>query len=170
MTFVEHTLESAPAESRRAMEQTIKSLGHLSPAVARLATSPHTLEGFLGMSALFERTTLEPVAREVVIMTVATRNACDLCVNMHTGKLRGLGAPEGLIAELREGKPLTDERLEAVREFTLAVYATAGAVPDDALNAFLSHGHTRQNALEVVLGIGAYTVSTFANRLTRASH
>ncbi|WHM41333.1 carboxymuconolactone decarboxylase family protein [Streptomyces sp. BPTC-684] len=152
------------------MEGTIKSLGRLSPAVARLAASPHTLEGFLRMSALFERTTLDPVAREVVIMTVATRNACDLCVNMHTGKLRGLGAPEELMAELREGKPLTDERLDAVREFTLAVYATAGAVPDGTLTAFLSHGHTHQNALEVVLGIGAYTVSTFANRLTGASH
>ncbi|MEU4349081.1 carboxymuconolactone decarboxylase family protein [Streptomyces sp. NPDC023838] len=152
------------------MEGTIKKLGHLSPAVARLATSPHTLEGFLRMSALFEGTTLEPVAREVVIMTVATRNACDLCVNMHTARLRQLGAGEELIAELREGKPLTDERLDAVREFTLAVYATAGAVPDDTLNAFLAHGHTRQNALEVVLGIGTYTVSTFANRLTGASH
>ncbi|OAR24118.1 alkylhydroperoxidase [Streptomyces sp. ERV7] len=170
MAFIEHTLESAPVESRRAMEGTVKHLGHLSPAVARLATSPHTLEGFLKMSALFERTTLEPVAREVVIMTVATRNDCALCVNMHTARLRRLGAPDELIGELREGKPLTDERLDAVREFTLAVYATSGAVPDAGLDAFLAQGYTRQNALEVVLGIGTYTVSTFANRLTGASH
>jgi hypothetical protein len=33
---------------------------------------------------------------------------------------------------------------------------------------FLGHGYTRQNALEVVLGIGAYTVSTLANRMTDA--
>jgi hypothetical protein len=36
------------------------------------------------------------------------------------------------------------------------------------LRAFLGHGYTARNALEVVLGIGAYTMSTFANRLTRA--
>ncbi|MFK8911114.1 carboxymuconolactone decarboxylase family protein [Streptomyces sp. YS-3] len=152
------------------MEGTVRHLGHLSPAVARMAASPHTLEGFLRMSALFESTTLDPLAREVVIMTVATRNGCALCVDMHTGKLRGLGAPEELIGRLREGKPLPDERLDAVREFTLAVYATAGEVPDAGLEAFLAHGHTPQNALEVVLGIGTYTVSTFANRLTGASH
>ncbi|MEV6553349.1 carboxymuconolactone decarboxylase family protein [Streptomyces sp. NPDC051597] len=168
--FVDHTLESAPAASRRAMEGTVRHLGHLSPAVARMAASPHALEGFLKMSALFESTTLDPVAREVVVMTVATRNACALCVDMHTAKLRGLGAAEELIGELRAGSPLSDERLDAVREFTLAVYATAGAVPDAGLEAFLSHGYTRQNALEVVLGIGTYTVSTFANRLTGASH
>jgi alkylhydroperoxidase family enzyme len=41
-------------------------------------------------------------------------------------------------------------------------------VGDDALRAFLASGYTRQNALEVVLGIGTYTMSTLANRLTGA--
>ncbi|MFF2568445.1 hypothetical protein [Streptomyces sp. NPDC058084] len=40
---------------------------------------------------------------------------------------------------------------------------------DAELDAFLAHGYTRGNALEVVLGIGTYTISTFANRLTRAA-
>ncbi len=40
---------------------------------------------------------------------------------------------------------------------------------DDAdLRDFLAYGYTEQNALEVVLGIGAYTLSTLANRLTGA--
>ena len=33
---------------------------------------------------------------------------------------------------------------------------------------FQLHGYTSQNALEVVLGIGEYTLSTFANRMTGA--
>ena len=33
---------------------------------------------------------------------------------------------------------------------------------------FLTSGYTSQNALEVVLGVGTYTMSTLANRLTRA--
>ena len=32
----------------------------------------------------------------------------------------------------------------------------------------LGHGYTAENALEVVLGIGTYTMSTLANRLVRA--
>ncbi|MGW0555608.1 carboxymuconolactone decarboxylase family protein [Streptomyces sp. NPDC002926] len=150
------------------MESTIEHLGHLPPAVAKLAASPHLLDGFLKLSALFERTTLEPVAREVVVMTVATRNECHVCVAMHTGKLRSLGAEGELIAALRERKPLGDERLEAVRQFALEVLRTAGGVGDEELRAFLAHGYTEQNALEVVMGIGTYTMSTFANRLTRA--
>ena len=38
----------------------------------------------------------------------------------------------------------------------------------EALAAFLAGGYTPRSALEVVLGIGAYTMSTLANRLTRA--
>ncbi|PVE10488.1 hypothetical protein Y717_30955 [Streptomyces scopuliridis RB72] len=99
------------------------------------------LDGFQKLTGLFESTTLDPLAREVIVMTVAVRNACHLCVVMHTGKLRALGAADELIDALREqrpGQPLPDERLEAVRQFTLAVLATAGGV------------------------------STLANRLTRA--
>ncbi|WP_405599151.1 carboxymuconolactone decarboxylase family protein [Streptomyces sp. NBC_01410] len=166
--FTEHTLESAPPASRRAMESTIKHLGHLPPAVARLASSPQLLDGFLKLSAMFEQATLDPVAREVVIMVVATRNECHVCVEMHTGKLRALGADEELIAALRERKPVGDERLEAVRQFTLEALRTAGGVGDEELKAFFTHGYTEQNALEVVMGIGTYTMSTLANRLTRA--
>lgn len=166
--FTEHTLESAPPASRRAMESTIKHLGHLPPAVARLASSPQLLDGFLKLSAMFEQATLDPLAREVVIMVVATRNECHVCVEMHTGKLRALGADEELIAALRERRPVGDERLEAVRQFTLEALRTAGGVGDEDLKAFFAYGYTEQNALEVVMGIGAYTMSTLANRLTRA--
>ncbi|MET9667795.1 carboxymuconolactone decarboxylase family protein [Streptomyces sp. NPDC006475] len=150
------------------MEAVRRNLGHLPPAVARLAASPHTLDGFLQLSALFERTTLDPVAREVVIMTVAARNECHVCVVMHTGKLRALGAGETAVAALVAQRPLDDERLEAVRRFTLDVIAASGAVGDESLAAFFGQGFTPQNALEVVMGIGTYTLSTFANRLTRA--
>ncbi|WP_307714873.1 carboxymuconolactone decarboxylase family protein [Streptomyces sp. V4I23] len=140
----------------------------LPAAVARLATSPHLLDGFLTLSAAFERTTLEPFARETVVMTVAVRNDCHVCIAMHTGKLRALGADRELIAALREQRPLPDERLEGVRQFALEVLRTAGAVGDAELRAFLAHGFTPQNALEVVMGIGTYTMSTLANRLVRA--
>ncbi|MGW1405236.1 carboxymuconolactone decarboxylase family protein [Streptomyces sp. NPDC002403] len=166
--FPDHTLESAPAAARRTMEAVTAKQGHLPSAVARIATSPELLDGFLRASAVFESTTLDPLSREVLIMTMATRNDCHVCVAMHTAKLDALGADPELIAALRERRPPADERLNAVREFTLAVLATAGAVDDAALRAFLGHGYTARNALEVVLGIGTYTMSTLANRMTGA--
>jgi AhpD family alkylhydroperoxidase len=166
--FTEHTVESAPAAARRAMTATAGHLGYLPSAVALMATSPELLDGFLKLNALFEGTTLDPVAREVLVMTIATRNGCHLCVAMHTARLTALHADAALIAALRGGETLTDRRLDAVRVFTLRVLETCGDVGDAALRAFLGQGYTEQNALEVVLGIGTYTMSTLANRLTGA--
>ena len=167
-TFPDHTIESAPAASRPVMAATAKRMGYLPAAVARMASSPELLSGFLKMTALFDTTTLEPVAREVVIFTVATRNTCHICIAMHTAKLTALDADPDLIAALREGKPVPDERLAAVQAFTLDVLDAAGAVPDRSLDAFLAQGYTVRNALDVVLGVGTYTMSTLANRMTGA--
>jgi AhpD family alkylhydroperoxidase len=166
--FTQHTLESAPAESRPLIKSTVEHLGHLPDAVAKLAESPEMLGGFLQANGLFEASTLDPLAQEVLVMTIATRNGCRVCIAMHTGRLRQLDADSALITALRNGTPVTDPRLEALRQFTLRVLATTGEVPDDQVEEFLAAGYTRRNALEVVLGIGTYTMSTFANRLVRA--
>ncbi|MEV6608666.1 carboxymuconolactone decarboxylase family protein [Kutzneria sp. NPDC051319] len=166
--FVDHTLDTAPAAARRPLKATVDKLGYLPAPVARLAASPQLLDGFLKLSAMFETTSLEPVAREVVIMTVAVRNGCHVCVAMHTAMLGGIGADAELVAALREQRPLPDAKLEALRAFTIEVMAAAGGVDDVVLKEFLEHGYTTQQALEVVLGIGAYTLSTFANRMTKA--
>jgi AhpD family alkylhydroperoxidase len=142
--------------------------GFVPAAVSLLAESPETLDSFLRLSAVFDQCTLDPLARETVIMTVAVRNGCHLCVAMHTARLTALGADADLIAALRTGRPLPDARLAAVAVFAGQVLGTAGDVGAPALGEFLRHGFTRRNALEVVLGIGAYTLSTLANRLTGA--
>jgi AhpD family alkylhydroperoxidase len=166
--FPEYTIESAPAGSRRFMVATQDHLGYLPAATARWAASPHLLEAFGRVLAIFENGTLDPVAREVVVMTIATRNGCHVCVAMHTARLTALGASPDVIAALRGPAPLADRRLDAIRVFTRQVLDTAGDVGDDALAAFLTCGYTRQQTLEVVLGIGTYTMSTLANRLTDA--
>jgi AhpD family alkylhydroperoxidase len=166
--FIDHTIESAPPAARQPMAATEKHLGYLPAAMARMAASPHLLDGFLKLNGIFEGSTLDPVARETLVMTIATRNGCHICVAMHTARLTALGVDADTIAALRNAGPLADQALEVIRIFTLRVLDTAGDVGDEALHAFLASGYTSQNALEVVLGIGTYTMSTLANRLTGA--
>lgn len=163
--FATHTLDTAPAASRPLLAKT----GLVEP-VTKLAESPEMLGGFLHVSAQFESSTLDPLAREVVVMTIATRNSCGVCIARHTGRLRELDADDDLIAALRAGAAPAEPRLAAVRTFTLRVLATAGAVPAHEVADFLAAGYTRRNALEVVLGIGAYTMSTLGNRLVEAEN
>lgn len=168
--FPDHTLESAPPAARRGLQTVVDHLGYLPAAVARLAASPEALAGFQRLSGLFEQSSLDPVAREVLVLTVATRNGCHFCVAMHSARLAALDPPgaQDLLAALRAQRPLPDRRWETLRRFVLGAMDTAGAVPDPDLAAFVEAGFTARQALDVVLGIATYTLSTLANRMTGA--
>lgn len=166
--FVQHTPEDAPVASRQVLSAAKKRFGMVPNALALLAASPTTLEAFGVFTAAFERSALSPLQREVVIMAVGFRNECEICVAMHTRSLRMLHAEPALIEALRSGESLPDPHLEALRAFTWAVMEHRGAVPERGVQAFLEAGFTREQALDVVLGVGAYTLSTYANRLVGA--
>ena len=167
MPFPAHNLASAPEESRSAMSATEREFGTIPRPVAQMATSPLLLNGVLNATHSFDQYTLRPVAREVVIMTVAVRNGCHVCIGIHSARLRKAGGAD-FVEPLRRDEPLEDQQLDAARVFTHRLMDTTGAVDDTDLADFLAAGYTEQNALEVVYGIGAYTMSTFANRLLRA--
>lgn len=168
MTFPTHTIDSAPERVRRRMSAIEDAFGYLPAGVGLMATSPETLDAFSAANAQFERATLDPVSREVAVMTIVARYECHLCVAIHSARLERLGAPAALIAALRDRKPLDDERYEALRTFTLAAMDGRGVVDDATFARFRHAGYDEQNALEVVLAIGTYTISVFANRMTDA--
>ncbi|PTR44855.1 putative peroxidase-related enzyme [Rhodococcus sp. OK611] len=168
MPFTHHTAQTAPGAARPTMATIEGKFGFLPAPVALMSESPELLQAFTRSNALFERSTLTELEREVLVLTIATRNECHVCVALHTASLTRAAAPEQLVQDLRSRQPLSDPRLEAIRRFTLEVLDAAGGVDEAQMQAFLDHGFTRRNALEVVLGVGTYTLSTFANRMTEA--
>lgn len=167
MEFIDHTVESAPLDVRPALEGAKKKFGGVPKPLARLAASPTAVAAFQDLLGHFDASSLGAVEREVVTLVVATTNACHYCVALHSRLAASALGPEA-IAALRRGEPLADARLDAVRRFTLAAIASRGDVPDDERAAFAAAGFTARQALDVVVGIATYTLSTFANRLTRA--
>jgi AhpD family alkylhydroperoxidase len=133
VTSFDESTPSAPA-ARRVMTATANHLGYLPAATARWASSPQLLDGFQKLSGLFDTTTLDPVAREVVIMTIATRNGCHLCVAMHTARRAGparLPRPRLHRAQRARGRP-------GIGTYVMSTLANrlTGAPVDDQVSAF----------------------------------
>jgi len=166
--FPVHTAETAPPAARPLMTGTQKLFGFIPSPMARLVTQPAVAGAFVQMNALWERASLSAAEREVVVMVVASENGCEYCVAMHTAMLTREGAAPELIEALRAGEPLPDARLQALAAFTRSVLRRRGDVVDEAWQAFRQAGFDYSAALEVVLGVATYTLSTFANRLTQA--
>ncbi len=79
---------------------------------------------------------------------------------MHAGKM-----PEAVIEALREGTPISDEKLQALHDFAKALLDQRGHIGDDKLQAFLDAGYSKRQALEVLTGLAAKLISSFTNAL-----
>src|SRR5258708_11610804 len=73
--------------------------------------------------------------------------------------------PDQAIAALREGQRIEDNRLEALHTFTSKVVTDRGWVSEADVNAFLAVGYTKQNVLEVILGVAVKVISNYTNHV-----
>lgn len=166
-SFPSFDLGTAPRAAQPILAETQRKFGMLPSPVARLAAAPAVLQAALAGLEVFEHSSLAPLEREVLAMTLARHNGCHYCITLHRRLLRLADAPPALAHALEHGEPL-EPRLEALRAFILSALEHTGDVSEPAWTAFLAAGFDRVAALEVVQGIAAYTLTTFANRLTEA--
>jgi AhpD family alkylhydroperoxidase len=158
---------TAPAAARPMLAATRDKLGFVPAAMARIAAVPGLVRAFQQGLAAFDGTSLRAREREAAVLAIAQTNGCEVCVAMHRGALVAMGegrVAEAVLAEAPTGEP----KLDALLAFTRAVLTHKGDVPGGVWARFLEVGYTREQALEVVLGVGTYTLSTYANRLTQA--
>ncbi|WP_394823060.1 carboxymuconolactone decarboxylase family protein [Pendulispora albinea] len=167
-SFVPHTPETAPREARAHLERAAEQFGFVPAPLARMASSPSVLEAFAKALPIFEASSLSPLEREVVILAISVFNRCHYCVPMHTAILRRMQAPDALIRALREGERIADPKLAALAAFTRRVLAARGDAGEPALRTFFDAGYTERNALDVVLGVSVFTLTTYSIRLTGA--
>ncbi|WP_394836715.1 carboxymuconolactone decarboxylase family protein [Pendulispora rubella] len=166
--FVVHTAETAPEGSRPFLVGAKEQFGFVPAPMAKMASSPTVLESFLSNLPIFEKSSLSPIEREVVVMAVSVYNGCHYCVPMHTAILKRMDAPEDLINALRDGTRIGNPKLQALAEFTRRVLETRGHTGETALGAFFDAGFNQQSALDVVLGVSVFTLTTYAIRMTDA--
>jgi uncharacterized peroxidase-related enzyme len=165
--FPEFDETTAPERARAGLAAARSRFGSIPSPLRRIAAAPGALELVQTALAAFEATSLTALEREVVALTVARRNGCDYCLALHRVLLVRLDVPQSVADALFSGHALP-ARLEALRRFATSALDRTGDVDDESWQGLLDAGYDRSQALEVVLGIGAYTLTTFANRLTQA--
>lgn len=164
--FTLQTPDSAPEAARPLLRGTRDKMGFVPNLYANLANAPAALEAYFGLSAQFDKTSFNPVERQVVLLAASVENNCEFCVAAHSLIARKVAkAPDAVVDALRSGTTLPDARLEALATFTRRMVKERGEVAGAPLQAFLKAGFTHQQALEVVLGVTMKTLSNYANHL-----
>ena len=163
--FPIHTAESAPADSKGVLMAMKNKFGFDLNLFGKLATSSKALKAYSGINEIFARSSFKPLEQQVVLLAVSHQNSCHYCVAAHTtGSLAG-GLDADAIKAVGSGQALADERLEALRQFTIAMVEQRGDLQGSEVETFLAAGFTPENILEVVLGVALKTISNYANHI-----
>ncbi len=165
MKYPVHTPETAPAAARGDLIEAKKAYGFIPNLYGVMAEAPALLKAYRALDELFEQTSLAPAERHVVMLTISFENGCHYCVAAHSVIAAMEKVPNEAIEAIRNGKPIPDPKLEALRRFTAAVVETRGRPSERDTKAFLGAGYSRANLLEVILGAGLKTLSNYTNHV-----
>lgn len=163
--FTIHTSETAPEASQPLLEGVKSAWGMVPNLHGVLAESPAALEAYATLWSLFEKTAFTPVERNVAYLAIIAENECEYCMAGHTGLARMGRVPAEEIAAIRDGRPMTDPKLEALRRFAGALTRNRGVVAEAEVAAFRAAGYDTRAILDLLVGAATKLVSTYANHL-----
>jgi uncharacterized peroxidase-related enzyme len=164
-TFTIHTAATAPDAAKPLLAGVQSKFGFVPNLMGTLADAPSVLKAMLDLGAAVSATSLTPAEQQLVMITTSRLNGCSYCVAAHSTMSHMAKLPEGVIAAARTGTPLTDAKLEALRQFAEAVVKTQGWAPEAAVAKFLAAGYTKANVLEVVLAVTYKVLTNYVNHI-----
>jgi AhpD family alkylhydroperoxidase len=160
-----HSGASAPGTAGQTLEAVSQNLGFVPNLMGVFAGAPSALNAYLQLGDTFGATSLTPTEQNVVLLAVSVANQCEYCVAAHSAISKMAGVPDPVIEAVRTGRPIEDARIQSLRALVQDVTARRGHPDRDVLDRFFAHGYSRQNALEVVLGVTMKTLSNYTNHL-----
>ncbi|QDT05427.1 Carboxymuconolactone decarboxylase family protein [Rubripirellula lacrimiformis] len=163
--FKVHTVESS-GDSKPLLEKGLKKYGVVPNLYAVMAESPALLEAYQTITNIFsEHTDLSPTEQQIIAMTNNRLNGCTYCMAAHTTIMQGAKVPPDVITSLRDGTPIADAKLEALRIFAEKVNLNRGWMQDSDIDELIAAGYTKRTVFEVVLGTAYKVLSNYTNHV-----
>jgi len=156
-----------PDEVKEVFDWYKENFGFVPNLAKVLSASPAALRAYwLTQTQLSQYGLLTAEEHNIIQMAVAVENRCKYCTSGH--QMAGgafFGSAEDDLLAIRNESQISDEKLNALRSFALAIYRNKGRVSDDILNAFLAKGYSKAQAIEVVTNIAVKVLSNLTNQL-----
>ena len=165
MNFELHQTATAPEASQPILEATEQALGFVPNLYRVMAESPAALTAYQAIGQAQQFSALTAIEQQVVAITMSVANGCEYCVAAHSTLATGVNIDAATLAALRDDQPPPQERLEALRRFTLSTLAHEGWTPDAALETFLAAGFQRQHIFDVISLIAMKTLANYVNHI-----
>jgi uncharacterized peroxidase-related enzyme len=160
-------ISTAPAASADILKGVQKAWGFVPNLHRVLAESPAALEAYTTLWDIAEKTSFTPVERNVAYLSIIYENECTYCMAGHTNLSRMAKVNEDAIAAVRDGRPIADAKLEALRHFAALVTRNRGVVSQADVESFKAAGYSNQAILDVLVLAATKLISNYTNHLAQ---
>ena len=163
--FTIYTQDNAPEAAKPLLEKSVQAFGMVPNLHAVMAESPELLDSYQQAHNLFQATSFDADELTVVWQSINIEHDCHYCVPAHTAIAHSMKVNQGIIDALRNKTPFADEKLEVLRNTTLAMVRKRGILSEEEVSQFYEAGYGRKQLLEIVLGLSQKVMSNFTNHL-----
>ena len=165
--FPVHTIESAPEQSRPALDGLLQNLGRIPNLAATMAGTPPLVNSFVATFANFHGGTFDNADKQVLLLTNAVTNRCAWAVAFHSTLALGEGVSEDDVQSIRNGATPSTPRFAALSTLTRTMIEQRGHLDDENLDQFTAAGFNDGHVLEVVAGVAVSTIANYTGNITR---
>ncbi len=167
ITLAPGTIENAEPAAKAVLEKAQEQVGFIPNMYAMMVNSPGLLDTYLDGYAHFRNgSALSTVEQEVVFLTISRENHCHYCMAAHSMLADTMSkVPTEVTNAIREGRSISDQKLEALSIFTVVMVASRGLPGRKDVESFLAAGYSEQNILDIILAIAVKTLSNYSNHL-----
>ncbi|OGB27146.1 MAG: hypothetical protein A3I66_14160 [Burkholderiales bacterium RIFCSPLOWO2_02_FULL_57_36] len=168
MKYIIHTRESAPEGSRATIDNFVKAWGFLPNLGGALAESPPAIELlWAAYGALTQSATLSPAEQQLVSIAISRENRCNYCVAAHSTMAVGTDLSSEVLQAVREGLPLNDPRLEALRSTVTSLVRNRGWLSEEEKANFFQAGFSPAQLLELIGWVSVKTLTNYVNHVAQ---
>jgi len=166
-TFELKTIDNADEKAKPILQSAKDNMGMVPNLFAVMANNPSLLKAYTSADDTFRNDSgFSPVEQEVLLLSIAVKNACTYCVAAHSFIADNQSkVPEDITNAIRDGKAIPDEKLQALGQYAKAVVESRGYPSDEVTNNLKAHGYTDKHIAGVITAVGMKTFSNYINHI-----
>ena len=167
LAYPVHTVSSAPEGAKEALRTLEQDFGFVPNVAGAMAESPTALNAFLSVFHTFHHGTLTGAERQVLLLTNAVTNGCGWAVALHSALALKEGVTSDDVDAIRAGGSPSDAKLAALSRYARTLIEKRGTADERDIAAFVESGFTRDQTLEVIVGIAGSVFTNYTANVAR---
>lgn len=164
--FTYYTPDTAAPEASDLLSGIQHAYGFIPNLFAYMAAAPTTIEAYLNLNQLVEKTSFTPAQQQLALLAVSVENRCNFCSVAHQAFAKVKGSHPQSVEAVINHQEIEDNSDRALVSLARAMVQQRGFVGEEALAKFYQAGFSKQNVFELVLIVTIKTLSNYSNHLT----